>query len=75
MAGPLVSRLVVAALLAATLAPPALHARQRPTTATATIAPLVHATPESVGFAPSLAANMDTAMQGLVDQHHLALWI
>jgi CubicO group peptidase (beta-lactamase class C family) len=64
------ARLVVTALLAATLAPLPLHAQRR--TQTATLAPLPQATPESVGFAADLPANMDTAMQGLIDRKHLA---
>jgi CubicO group peptidase (beta-lactamase class C family) len=63
-------RLAAAALLAATLAPLPLHAQRR--TQAATLAPLPQATPPSVGFAAELPANMDAAMQGLVDQKHLA---
>jgi CubicO group peptidase (beta-lactamase class C family) len=63
-------RLIVTALLAATLAPLPLHAQRR--TQTATVAPLQQATPQSVGFAPSMPADMDAAMQGLIDQKHLA---
>ena len=66
----LVARLAVAALLVSTLAPPALHAQRR--TQTATLAPLPQATPESVGFAPGALDKMDAAMQGLIDQKHLA---
>ena len=63
-------RLVVTALLTATLAPLPLHAQRR--TQTATLAPLPQATPESVGFAPGMPAAMDAAMQGLIDQKQLA---
>ena len=66
----LVSRLVGVALVAATIAPPALHAQRR--TQTATLAPLPQATPESVGFAPGALDKMDAAMQGLIDNKHLA---
>ena len=66
----LVARLAAAALLVATLAPPALHAQRR--TQTATIAPLPQATPQSVGFAADLPGNMDAAMQGVIDKKHLA---
>ena len=66
----LVSRFVGVALVAATIAPPALHAQRR--TQTATLAPLPQAAPESVGFAPGSLNNMDAAMQGLIDQKHLA---
>ena len=66
----LVSRLVGVALVAAAMAPPALHAQRR--TQTATLAPLPQATPESVGFAPGALDKMDEAMQGLIDQKHLA---
>jgi CubicO group peptidase (beta-lactamase class C family) len=66
----LVSRLVGVALVAATMAPPVLHAQRR--TQTATLAPLPQATPESVGFAPGAIDKMDAAMQGLVDNKHLA---
>ena len=66
----LLSRLVLVVLAAATLAPPALHAQRR--TQIATLAPLPQATPESVGFAPGALDNMDQAMQGLIDQKHLA---
>ncbi|HJU41425.1 MAG TPA: serine hydrolase domain-containing protein [Vicinamibacterales bacterium] len=72
MGTPCVSRLVATALLAATLAAPQLHAQRRTATATVTVPPLPQATPESVGFAPSLLANMDAAMQGLIDKKHLA---
>ena len=64
------ARLVVTALLAATLAPLPLHAQRR--AQTATIAPLPQAAPQSVGFAADLPANIDAAMQGLIDQKHLA---
>ncbi len=64
-----VSRLVLAALAASTLAPPALHAQR---TQTATLAPLPQAAPESVGFAPGALGKMDEGMQGLIDQKHLA---
>ena len=67
---PLITRLAVAALFVSTLAPPALHAQRR--TQTATLAPLPQATPQSVGFAADLPANMDAAMQGLIDKKHLA---
>ncbi len=70
MRGRLVSRLVGAALVAAVIAPPATHAQRR--TQTATLAPLPQAAPESVGFAPGSLNNMDAAMQGLIDQKHLA---
>ncbi len=67
----LISSLVAAGLLTATLAPPAaLHAQRR--TQTATLAPLPQATPESVGFASTLPSQMDEAMQGLIDKKHLA---
>ena len=66
----LLVRLVVVGLLASLLAPPALHAQRR--TTTATIAPLKTATPQSVGFAQDLPARMDQAMQGLIDSKHLA---
>ena len=66
----LVSRLVGVALVVAAIAPPALHAQRR--TQTATLAPLPQATPESVGFAPGSLNKMDAAMQGLIDQKHLA---
>jgi CubicO group peptidase (beta-lactamase class C family) len=66
----LVSRLVGVALVAATIAPPALHAQRW--TETATLAPLPRATPESVGFAPGALDRMDEAMQGLIDKKHLA---
>jgi CubicO group peptidase (beta-lactamase class C family) len=66
----IVLQLVAAALLTATLAPPSLHAQRR--TQTTTLAPLPQATPQSVGFAADLPANMDAAMQGLIDQKHLA---
>lgn len=64
-------RLALVLILAATLAPPALHARQRRTQA-ATLAPLPQAAPESVGFAADLPAKMDAAMQDLVDKKYLA---
>ena len=67
---PLVTRVAAAALLLSTLAPPALYAQRR--TQTATVAPLPQATPQSVGFAADLPANMDVAMQGLIDKKHLA---
>jgi CubicO group peptidase (beta-lactamase class C family) len=67
---PLVIRLAAAALVVATLTPPALHAQRR--TQTATLAPLPQATPESVGFAADMPANMDAAMQSLIDKKHLA---
>ena len=60
------AHLVVLALLA--LAP--LHAQSR--IATATLAPLPTATPESVGFAPGALDKMDAGMQDLVDKKHLA---
>jgi CubicO group peptidase (beta-lactamase class C family) len=66
----LLVRLALVALIASSLAPPALYAQRR--TATATVAPLPTATPESVGFAPALPARMDEAMQGLIDKKHLA---
>ena len=66
----LLSRLVGMALMAAAIAPPALHAQPR--TQTATLAPLPQAKPESVGFAPGALDQMDQAMQGLIDQKHLA---
>ena len=66
----IVSRLVGIALVAAAMAPPALHAQRR--TQTATLAPLPQATPESVGFAPGALGKIDEAMQGLIDQKHLA---
>ncbi len=66
----LLSRLVLVALVAVTLAPPALLAQRR--TQTATLAPIPQATPESVGFAPGALGKMDEAMQGLIDQKHLA---
>jgi CubicO group peptidase (beta-lactamase class C family) len=65
----LVTRLAAAALVISALAPP-LHGQRR--TQTATLAPLPQATPESVGFAPGALDQMDAAMQGLVDQKHLA---
>jgi CubicO group peptidase (beta-lactamase class C family) len=65
-----IARLILVALVAATLAPPALHAQRR--TPTATLAPLPQATPESVGFTPGALGKMDEAMQGLIDQKHLA---
>ncbi len=65
-----VSRLVPLALLLAALAPPVLWAQAR--TATATLAPLPTASPESVGFAPGALDKMDEGMQGLVDKKHLA---
>ena len=66
----LLVRLLVVALLASSLAPPSLYAQRR--TQTATIAPLPTAPPPSVGFASDLPARMDEAMQGLIDQKHLA---
>jgi len=66
----LVARLLGVALVAAAMAPPALHAQRR--TPVATLAPLPQATPESVGFAPGALDKMDEGMQGLVDQKHLA---
>ena len=66
----LVGRLVGAALTAVLVAPPALLAQRR--TQTATLAPLPQATPESVGFAARGLDRMDEAMQGLIDQKHLA---
>ena len=66
----LVRRLVGAALAAVLVAPPALLAQRR--TLTATLAPLPQASPESVGFAPRGLDKMDEAMQGLIDQKHLA---
>lgn len=66
----LLVRLVLVGLLATLLAPPALHAQRR--TATATLAPLPTAAPQSVGFAQDLPARMDAAMQGLIDSKHLA---
>ena len=63
-------RLSLIALLSVSLAPPALWAQAR--TATATIAPLPTATPESVGFAPGALNQMDAGMQDLVDKKHLA---
>ena len=66
----LISRLVLLTLVAATMAPPALHAQRR--TQTATLAPLPQAKPESVGFAPGALDKMDEGMQGLIDQKHLA---
>ncbi len=66
----LVSRLVGVALVVAAMAPPALYAQRR--TQTATLAPLPQAAPESVGFAPGALNKMDEAMQGLIDQKHLA---
>lgn len=66
----LVARLVLAALLGSTLAPPVLYAQRR--TATATLAPLPTAAPQSVGFAPDLPGKVDAAMQGLIDSKHLA---
>lgn len=65
-----VARLAATAVLVATLAPPALLAQRR--TQTATLAPLPQATPQSVGFSADLPANMDAAMQGLIDKKHLA---
>jgi CubicO group peptidase (beta-lactamase class C family) len=41
-------------------------------TATATLAPLPTATPESVGFAPGALDKMDAGMQAIVDAKHLA---
>lgn len=64
------SRLPLVITLAAVLAAPSLDAQRR--TQTATLAPLPQATPESVGFAADLPAKMDAAMQGLIDQKHLA---
>ncbi len=65
-----VSRLVSIALLLAALAPPVLWAQAR--TATATLAPLPTASPESVGFAQGALDKMDEGMHGLVDKKHLA---
>src|SRR5574339_210780 len=65
-----VGRLVGAVLAAALVAPSALLAQRR--TQTATLAPLPRATPESVGFARGGLDKMDAAMQGLIDQKHLA---
>jgi CubicO group peptidase (beta-lactamase class C family) len=67
---PVLTRFAAAALVVATLAPPALHAQRR--TQTATLAPLPQATPQSVGFSAELPANMDAAMQGLIDKKHLS---
>jgi CubicO group peptidase (beta-lactamase class C family) len=66
----LLVKLVLVGLLATLLAPPALHAQRR--TATATLAPLPTAAPQSVGFAPDLPGKVDAAMQGLIDSKHLA---
>ncbi len=63
-------RLIAIALLSAALVPPVLGAQAR--TATATLAPLPTATPESVGFAPGSLDKMDEGMQGLIDKKHLA---
>ena len=63
-------RLVIV-LLVATASWPTVHAQQR-RTQVATLAPLPQAAPESVGFSADLPQKMDTAMQGLVDQKHLA---
>jgi len=60
-------RLVAVVLLA--FAPQILSAQR---TATATLAPLPTATPESVGFAPGALDKMDAGMQDLVDKKHLA---
>jgi CubicO group peptidase (beta-lactamase class C family) len=70
MTRPHLVRLVLAALLVSSLAPPALYAQRR--TATATASPLRTATPESAGFSADLPAQMDAAMQGLIDKKHLA---
>ena len=66
----LLTRFAAAALLVATLAPPALQAQRR--TQIATLAPLPQATPQSVGLFSDLPANMDAAMQSLIDKKHLA---
>src|SRR5215207_4468419 len=66
----LVGRLVGAALTAVLVAPPALLAQRR--NQTATLAPLPQATPESARFAARGLDRMDEAMQGLIDQKHLA---
>jgi len=65
-----VSRFVAVALLSVSLAPPVLWAQAR--VATATLAPLPTATPESVGFAAGALDKMDEGMQGLIDKKHLA---
>jgi CubicO group peptidase (beta-lactamase class C family) len=66
----LFSRLVLIVLLSVVAAPPALWAQAR--TATATVAPLPTATPESVGFAPGALDKMDAGMQDLIDKKGLA---
>lgn len=67
----LVARLVILALAPSAWAPVALDAQQH-RTQVATLAPLPQAAPESVGFAADLPAKMDAAMQGLIDQKHIA---
>jgi len=72
MIGSRLTRLAaVAFVAAAAIAPPALVAQAR-RTATATVAPLPQAAPQSVGFSADGLSKMDEAMQGLVDQKHLA---
>ena len=67
---PFVSRILVTALLAATLAPSALHGQAR--ARVATVAALPTAPPESVGFTVGALDKMDEGMQALIDQKHLA---
>ena len=62
-----VSRLSLVAFLSISLAPPTIWAQARTATATATVAPLPAATPESVGFTPGGLDKMDEGMQAIID--------
>ena len=64
------SRLSLVAFLSIALAPTAISAQAR--AATATLAPLPAATPESVGFTPGALDKMDESMQAIIAKGHLA---
>jgi CubicO group peptidase (beta-lactamase class C family) len=66
------SRLSLVAFLSISLAPPTMWAQARTAVATATVAPLPAATPESVGFTPGGLDKMDESMQAIIDKGHLA---
>jgi CubicO group peptidase (beta-lactamase class C family) len=69
IATPRLCRLVVALVLAASVAVPGLAQRR---TAVAVAPALPTATPESVGFVPGALDKMDAGMQDIVDKKHLA---
>ena len=64
-------RFAFVSIFTAAVVSPSVDAQQR-RVQTATLAPLPQAPPQSVGFSADLPAQMDAAMQALVDKKHLA---